>query len=78
MAKNNFVAEVTFKNGWLSKICCSFSHGDAGNRTFVDKPRKLGEHPSARLSDHLNSNHHKSSMKSKQCVKEMSNRNFNV
>ena len=46
------------ENGWLCKICCSFSHGNAGNRAFVDKPGKLGEHPLARFSDHLNSNHH--------------------
>ena len=26
------------ENGWLCKICCSFSHGNVGNRTFVDKP----------------------------------------
>ena len=26
------------KNGWLCKICCSFSHGDAGNRAFFEKP----------------------------------------
>ena len=30
------------ENGWLCKICCLFSHGNAGNRAFVDKPRKLG------------------------------------
>ena len=46
------------KNGWLCKICHSFSHGNAGNRASVDKPGKLGEHPSARFLDHLNSNHH--------------------
>ena len=40
------------KNGWLCKICYSFSHGNAGNRTFVDKLGKLGEHPSARFLDH--------------------------
>ena len=51
------------KNGWLCKICCSFSHGNAGNRAFVGKPGKLGEIPSARFSDHLNSNRHKLSMK---------------
>ena len=34
------------ENGWLCKICCSFSHGNTGNRAFVEKPRKLGEHPS--------------------------------
>ena len=41
------------KNGWLCKICCSFSNGNAGNTAFVDKPGKLGEHPSARFSDYL-------------------------
>ena len=66
------------ENGWLCKICCSFSHGNAGNRAFVEKPKKLGEHPSARFSDHLNSNRHKLSMKNKHCFKEMSNRNANV
>ena len=66
------------ENGWLCKICCSFSHGNAGNRAFVEKPKKLGEHPSARFSDHLNSNRHKLSVKNKQCFKEMSNRNANV
>ena len=34
-----------------------FSHGNTGNRAFVDKPGKLGEHPSARFSDPLNSNY---------------------
>ena len=63
---------------WLCKICYSFSHGNAGNRAFVDKPGKLGEHPSARFSDHLNSNRHKLSVKNKHCFKEMSNRNANV
>ena len=62
------------ENGWLCKICCSFSHGNAGNRAFVEKPKKLGEHPSARFSDHLNSNRHKLSVKNKQCFKEMSNK----
>ena len=60
-------------------MCCSFSHGNAGgNRAFVDKPGKLGEHPSERFSDHLNSNCHKLPVKNKQCFKEMSNRNVNV
>ena len=63
---------------WLCKICYSFSHGNAGNRAFVDKLGKLGEHPSARFSDHLNSNCHRLSVKNKQCFKEMSNRNTNV
>ena len=45
---------------------------------FVDKPGKLGKHPSARFSHHLNSNRHKLSVKNKQCFKEMSNRNVNV
>ena len=40
--------------------------------------RKLGEHPSAMFSDHLNSNRHKLSVKNKHCFKEMSNRNTNV
>ena len=66
------------ENGWLCKICCSFSHGNAGNRAFVDKPGKLGEHPLAKFSDQLNSNRHKLSVKNKQCFKEMSNRNANV
>ena len=66
------------ENGWLCKICCSFSHENAGNRAFVEKPRKLGELPSARFSDHLNSNRHKLSVKNKQCFKEMSIRNTNV
>ena len=61
------------KNGWLCKISCSFSHGNAGYRAFVDKPGKLGEHPLARFSDHLNSNRHKLSVKNKKCFKEMSN-----
>ena len=63
------------ENGWLCKICCLFSHGNAG---FADKQRKLGEHPSARFSDHFNSNCHKLSVKNKQCFQEMSNRNANV
>ena len=66
------------ENGWLCKICCSFSHGNADNRAFVDKPGKLEEHPSARFSDPLNSNRHKLSVKNKQCFKEMFNRNANV
>ena len=66
------------ENGWLCKICCSFSYGNAGNRAFVDKPGKLEKHPSARFSDHLNSNRHKLSVKNKHCFKEMSNRNANV
>ena len=66
------------ENGWLCKICCSFSHGNAGNRAFVHKPGKLGEYPSARFSDHLNLNRHKLSVINKQCFKEMSNRNVNV
>ena len=37
------------ENGWLCKICCSFSHGKAGNRAFVDKQSKLGEYPLARF-----------------------------
>ena len=45
---------------------------------FVDKPGKLGKHPSARFSHHLNSNRHKLSVKNKQCFKEMFNRNANV
>ena len=49
-----------------------------GNRAFVDKPRKLGEHPSARFPDRLNSNRHKLSVKHTQCFKEMSYRNVNV
>ena len=57
---------------------CSFSQGNTGNRAFVDKPGKLGEHPSVRFSVHLNSNCHKLSMKTKQCFKEMYNRNANV
>ena len=31
------------RNGWLCKTCCSFSHGNAGNRAFVGKPGKLGD-----------------------------------
>ena len=61
------------KNGWLCKISCSFAHRNAGYRAFVDKPGKLGEHPLARFSDHLNSNGHKLSVKNKQCFKKMSN-----
>ena len=38
------------ENGWLCKIY-SFSHGNAGNRAFVDKPGKLGQHPSPRSKD---------------------------
>ena len=65
------------KNGWLCKIYSSFSHGNAGNRAFVDKPGKLGEHTSARFSDHLNSNRHilsylwKTSSALKKCPIEM-------
>ena len=66
------------ENGWLCKICCSFSHGNAGYRAFVDRPGKLWEHPSARFSDHLNSNCHTLFVKNKQCFKKMSNRNANV
>ena len=66
------------ESGWLFKMCCSFSHGNAGNTAFVDKPGKLGDHPSERFSDHLNSNRHKLPVKNKQCFKEMSNRNVNV
>ena len=66
------------ENGWLCKICCSFSHGNASNRAFVDKQGKLVEHPSAKFSDHLNPNCHKLSVKNKQYFKEMSNRNANV
>ena len=66
------------ENGWLCKICCLFSHGNAGNRAFADKPGKLGKHPSARFSDHFNSNRHTLSVKNKQCFQEMSNRNANV
>ena len=66
------------KNGWLCKICYSLSHGIAGNRDFVDKPRILGQHPLARFPDHLNSNHKKLSVKNKQWFKEISNRNANV
>ena len=29
------------KNGCLCKIYCSFSHGNAGNRAFVNKPGKF-------------------------------------
>ena len=54
------------------------SHGNTGNKGFVDKPAKLEEHPSARFSDILNSNLHKLSVKNKQCFKEISNRNANV
>ena len=35
-------------------------------RALDDKPRKLGQHPWARFSDNLNSNHHKLSVKNKQ------------
>ena len=66
------------ENGQLCKICCSFFHGNTNNRAFVDKPGKLGKHPSARFSDHLNPNRHKLSMKNNQCFKEMSNRNAYV
>ena len=62
----------------LCKICCSFSYGNAGNTAFLDKLGKLGERPSSRFSDHLNSNRHKLSTKNKQCFKEMSNRNVSV
>ena len=64
------------KNGWLCKICYSLSHGIAGNRAFVDKPRILG--PLARFPDHLNSNHQELSVKNKQWIKETPNRNANV
>ena len=57
------------ENGWLCKICCSFSHGNASNRAFVERPD---------FSDHLNSNQHILFVKNKQCFKEMSNRNANV
>ena len=73
-----FLIFVSPLNGWLCKICCSFSHGNARNRAFVDKPGKLEERPSTRFSDHLISNHHKLSVNNKQCFKEMSNRNANV
>ena len=66
------------ENACLCKICCSFSYGNAGNTAFLDKLGKLGERPSSRFSDHLNSNRHKLSMKNKQCFKEMSNRNVSV
>ena len=66
------------ENGWLCKICCSFSHGNAGNTAFVDKPGKLGQHLSARFSDPLNSNCQKLSVTNKQCCKEISIRNANV
>ena len=26
------------RNGWLCKICSSFSHGPTGSRAFIDKP----------------------------------------
>ena len=57
------------ENGRLCKICCSFSHQNASNRAFVDRPD---------FSDHLNSNQHILSVKNKQYFKEMSNRNANV
>ena len=57
------------ENGWLCKICCLFSHQNASNRAFVDRPD---------FSDHLNSNRHILSVKNKQYFKEMSNRNANV
>ena len=31
------------KNGYLCKIYCSFSHGNARNRAFVNKPGKFGK-----------------------------------
>ena len=55
---------------WLCKICCSFPHGDAGNRAFFDEPGKFGEHPSARFSDHLNPNRHKLSTKKNNALKK--------
>ena len=58
------------KNGRLCKICCSFSHGNAGNRAFVKKSGKLGEDPSARISDHLNSNRHKLSVKTSNALEK--------
>ena len=66
------------KNGWLCRIYYSSSHGIAGNRAFVDKPRILGRHPLARFPDHLNSSQQKLSVKNKQWFKEISNRNSNV
>ena len=45
------------ENGWLCKICCLFSHQNASNRAFVDRPD---------FSDHLNSNRHILSVKNKQ------------
>ena len=42
------------ENEWFCKICFSFCHGNASNRAFVVRPGKLGEHPSASFSDHLN------------------------
>ena len=59
------------ENGWFCKMFFIFS-------ALVARPGKLGEHTSARFSDHLNSDRHKLSVKNKQCFKEMSNRNGNV
>ena len=43
--------EIRFPDFYFSPVesrwLCKISHGNTGNRAFVDKPGKLGEHPSA-------------------------------
>ena len=42
------------KDSWLCKICTSFSQGHSGSTAFIDKPGKLGDHPTEDLLITLN------------------------
>ena len=65
------------QQGWLCKTCSSFAAG-AGSRTFVEKPGSLGEHPTARFTEHCQSTRHETAMKNKSAYSEMAKRDTNV
>ena len=69
---------LSAKDGWLCKICTSFSQGHSGSRTFIDKPGNLIDHPTEIFTDHLKSIRHLTSVENNQCYNEVSKRNTNI
>ena len=65
------------QQGWLCKTCTSFAAG-TGSQAFVEKPGSLGEHPTARFTEHCQSTRHETAMKNKSAYSEMAKHDTNV
>ena len=65
------------QNGWMCKICASFAAGQ-GDRSFIERPGNIGDHPTERFTDHLKTKRHKDALSNRTAYLEMCNRGTDV